>query len=56
MTVVQIGKVHRGMTPMTNVKRLTAIEAIRNLKAGYCRLEDARNWTQFPELFSPTQR
>jgi hypothetical protein len=41
---------------MTNIERLAAVEAIRNLKARYCRLADARIWAQLAELFTPDSR
>ena len=38
---------------MERLERLIAIEAIRELKARYCRLADYRNWDAFSQLFTP---
>jgi hypothetical protein len=38
---------------METLERLIAVEAIRELKARYCRLADFRYWEAFSQLFTP---
>jgi hypothetical protein len=41
---------------MTNEQRLSAFEAIRQLKAAYCRLLDCKQWQSLHALFSEDAR
>jgi SnoaL-like domain len=38
---------------LTDIERLTIVDAVGQLKARYCRLADARMWAPFSELFMP---
>jgi hypothetical protein len=38
---------------MLELERILVIEAIRDLKARYCRLADQKQWDQFGRLFAP---